>query len=322
MSSPTPFLLTGVTGGLGSKILHEMLHTHHIPPQGIIATSRSPSKRSHYESQNLQFRIADYKDPYSLLSAFRNVRDLLFMSSSERETTTRNTEHRNVIEAAKKTGVRKVWYVSLAFGGWGDSSKIGFQHAHYETENLLKESGVDFVSLRAGVYSDAFPLFLNWYPESKEVLFPKVEPSVEESRIAFTSRDELGEGIATLLAGGGVEPKGEKRIVLLTASETNSLVDLVDAVDSELPVRYLDPRDWIEESAKDDIGGKGKAWFEARLVFTEGVCNGDAAATDPALEKLLGRKPETGIQAVRRLIQEAGARGYRWHQNHVNGKGV
>lgn len=322
MSSPTPFLLTGVTGGLGSKILHEMLHTHHVPPQDIIATSRSPSKRSHYECQNLQFRIADYKDPSSLLSAFSNVRDLLFMSSSERDTATRTTEHRNVIEAAKKTGVRKVWYVSLAFGGWGDSSKIGFQQAHYETENLLKESGLEFVSLRAGLYSDAFPLFLNWYPESKEVLFPKVEPTVEDSRIAFTSRDELGEGIATLLVRRVVEPKGEKRIVLLTASETNSLVDLVEAIDSELPVRYLYPEDWIEESAKDDIGGKDKAWFEARLVFTEGVCKGDAAVMDPALEKLLGRKPETGVQAVRRLIQEAGEKGYRWHQNHMKGKGM
>lgn len=60
------------------------------------------------------------------------------MSSSERDSIKRNVEHGNVIEAAKKAAVRKVWYVSLAFGGLGNGSKIGFQQAHYETEDRLK----------------------------------------------------------------------------------------------------------------------------------------------------------------------------------------
>lgn len=190
------------------------------------------------------------------------------------------------------------------------------------------ESGLDFVNLRAGVYSDAFPLFLNWYPESKEVLFPKVKPGVEESKIAFTTRNELGEGMATLLVKGfeafpSIVPKTEKRIVLLTARKTNSLMDLVGAIDKARPgkgklgVEYLEPQMWIGVSAKDDVGGKGKAWFEARLAFVEGVNGGDAEVMDPALETLLGRKPETGVQAVERIVREAGG-DYRWHQNHVN----
>jgi len=40
-------------------------------------------------------------------------------------------------EAAKAQGVKRVWYVSLAFGGFGDGSKIGFQQSHYRTEDLL-----------------------------------------------------------------------------------------------------------------------------------------------------------------------------------------
>lgn len=350
MTSPTPFLLTGVTGGLGAKILEDMLNIHKVDPSSIIATSRSESNRSkasptssnlqltindpmQFESRGLQFRVADYNDASTLDSAFRNVKELLFMSSSERDNDIRNREHLNVIEAAKKNNVGRIWYVSLAFGGWTDSSQIGFQQAHYQTENLLVESGLEFVSLRAGIYSDAFPLFLNWYPESEKVFFPKVEPPVENGQLAYTSRDELGEAMATLLVKGfekfpSIQPKTEKNIVLLTAQETNSMVDLVGAIDKarlgkgKLPIVYLEPQDWIAVSAKDDIGGKGTAWFEARLVFVEGVCAGDAEVMDPALETLLGSKPETGVQAVERLVREAGGE-YRWHQNHVgNMKGT
>jgi uncharacterized protein YbjT (DUF2867 family) len=136
---PTPFLITGVTGGLGAKILDDMLHKHNLPASSIIATSRSESNRSRFESQGLTFRVADYNRPETLEPAFKDIENLLFMSSSERDSTKRNVEHGNVIEAANKAQVKKVWYVSLAFGGFGDGSKIGFQQAHYETENRLVE---------------------------------------------------------------------------------------------------------------------------------------------------------------------------------------
>lgn len=135
----TPFLLTGVTSGLGAKILDHLLNKHAVPNASIVATSRSSSNQGRFELQGLRFRVADYKDPLGLKTAFSRVENLLFVSSSERDTQVRNTEHRNVIEAAKNAGVGKVWYVSLALGGLGNESKIGFQQAHYETERLLVE---------------------------------------------------------------------------------------------------------------------------------------------------------------------------------------
>lgn len=186
-------------------------------------------------------------------------------------------------------------------------------------------SGLEFVSLRAGVYADAFPLFLNWYPSSKEILLPTIAPPLSEGKVAFATRDELGEAMANLFVKGfpafpAVKPQTAKNIVLLTSTETNSMVDLVSSIrlatSSELPIRYLSPGDWIAESATDDEGGKPRAWFEARLVFMQGIAEGDAEMTSEALTILLGRRPEIGVGAVERMVRADP--GYTWHQNHMN----
>lgn len=156
------------------------------------------------------------------------------------------------------------------------------------------------------------------------MLLPHLTPSVEESKVAFTTRDDLAEGIAALLGKGlsaysDIKPQTENNIIALTAGSTASVTDIVDAINkgrgTSITIEYLSPEEWITASATDDVGGKGRPWFEARLIFMQGLVNGDAKFADPALEVLLGRKPETGVEAVARIVRENPE--YTWHQNHV-----
>ncbi|KAK0937216.1 hypothetical protein LTR48_000764 [Friedmanniomyces endolithicus] len=321
---PLPILLTGVTGGLGAAILHTLLHTHALPPSTLIATSRSESNRSHFASQDLHFRLADYARPETLLAAFEGIGDLLFMSSSERDNAKRLVEHRNVVEAAKAKGVGRVWYVSLALGGFGNGSRAAVMQAHIATEEMLKSSGLDFITLRAGSYSEAFPLFLNWYPSSTTILLPNLMPSVAQGKAAWTSRDELGEGIAALLAKGlaaypSIIPQTDRNIILLTGPVAEPPSALVEAINrgrgTDIRIEFLEPEAWVQAQAKHDEGGKGVAWFRSRLVWLQGLAEGDCEVVDSALEVLLGRRPATGPQAVERLVRAEA--GYTWHQNYV-----
>lgn len=134
----SPHLLTGVTGGLGARVFNDMLHIDKIAPSSIIATSRSESNRFKFEAQGVRFRVLDYAHPETIREALKGVDLFLFMSSYERDTAKRNREHDNVVNAAIEAGVER-WYVSLAFGEWGDGGEVGFMQAHLRTEERLVE---------------------------------------------------------------------------------------------------------------------------------------------------------------------------------------
>lgn len=133
------YLLTGVTGGLGSKILADMLQKHHIPASSITATARNESKRAEFESQGLNFKVLDYDRPETIRQALVGVEDFLFVSASEFNNDKRKVMHRNVVDAAKAAGVKKTWYVSLAFGGFGVNENVSIQAVHNWTEEMLIE---------------------------------------------------------------------------------------------------------------------------------------------------------------------------------------
>jgi hypothetical protein len=188
---------------------------------------------------------------------------------------------------------------------------------------MLDSSGLDFVNIRAGIYTDAFPLFLNWYPPTEVVCMPKLTPPLSEAHIAWTSRAELGEGIANLLARSlsafpDIPLRTDRNLLLLTGTRAEPPAAILEAINcarkSNVRMEMLDPEEWIQVSAKDDEGGKGIPWFRSRLIWVQGACNGDAATTDPALQTLLGRQPETGPETVAKLLQADPQ--YTWHQNH------
>lgn len=139
MSSSKTILLTGVTGGLGGRVLEDLLNKQHVPSSSIIVTSRTASNRERFEKQGLAFRELDYGRPETLTAALKGVNEFLFMSSSQVNNDMRRTEHQNVVNAAKAAGVSRTWYVSLAFGGFEVNDKVPVQMVHNWTEEMLVE---------------------------------------------------------------------------------------------------------------------------------------------------------------------------------------
>jgi NAD(P)H dehydrogenase (quinone) len=143
----TTIALTGATGQLGRLVI-EQLKTRVSEGQSIVALVRDPAKAS---DLGVEVRAADYGQPAALAGALKGVDVLLLISGSE--VGQRVPQHRNVIQAAKAAGVRRIVYTSILRA---DSSPLALSHEHLATEILLEESGLAHTLLRNGWYLENY----------------------------------------------------------------------------------------------------------------------------------------------------------------------
>src|SRR4051812_25144360 len=139
--------VTGATGQLGRLVIHSLLKA--VPAQQITAVVRDPAKAEAFKAEGAAVRPGDYDDPTGLERAFAGVRKLLLISAGEPGKRVR--QHENAITAAKESGVELIAYTSLLHA---DISTLELAADHRATETLLKASGVPYVLLRNGWYTE------------------------------------------------------------------------------------------------------------------------------------------------------------------------
>lgn len=150
--TPTLFV-TGATGALGRLVIDALLET--VPARSILAGVRDLDKHEEaagaFRARGIEARAADYTRPETLEHALRGVDRLLLISSSENGK--RKVQHRNVIEAAKAAGVKLIAYTSILHA---DTTPLMLAEEHRDTEAALRQSGVPFVLLRNGWYTEVY----------------------------------------------------------------------------------------------------------------------------------------------------------------------
>ncbi|WP_305074236.1 SDR family oxidoreductase [Propionivibrio sp.] len=180
-------VITGASGQLGRLVIQSLLTK--VPASRIVAAVRNPEKISDLAAQGVQVRRADYTDSASLDAAFQGAEKVLLISSSE--VGQRLAQHRNAINAARRAGVALLAYTSLLHA---DTSPLGLAGEHVATEAWLKQSGVPFVLLRNG-----------WYTENYLASIPPALQhgafigSAGEGRIASAARADYAEAAAVAL---------------------------------------------------------------------------------------------------------------------------
>lgn len=142
--------ISGAAGDLGTRIVDELLRR--VPAHDLITTSRNPDKLINRAVQGARVRRANYRDPASLQAAYEGS-DILMLISSH-AVTERVPEHRNVIAAAKKAGVKHIVYTSTA--GAHPRSPTHSAMEHIITERDLMESGLGYTILRNQTYAEVF----------------------------------------------------------------------------------------------------------------------------------------------------------------------
>ncbi|KAJ5629101.1 hypothetical protein N7490_011329 [Penicillium lividum] len=303
------YLITGTTGGFGGQVLEFFIAN--VPLGEFAVSSSQISNRSMFESRGIQFRHLDYEDPATLEVGLHEVQNLLFVSTNTNVIHIDRIlrHHQNVVAAAAKALVGHVWYTSLPFGGFKDDSIVAVQQHHVATEKMLSTSGLTYTFIREGIYTEAFPLFLNWYADTAHIILPC------DGEIAFTSRDDLAEGTARLMLGGGYE----NETVLFTAGETITAREIVDTINQstgrQLNIQYVSKEEFLAHHTQHDKGRKSEVLFEILASWWMAAARGELKTVDPLLGEILGREPLTPHHAVQKLLQNGGD--HTWHQNYA-----
>jgi NAD(P)H dehydrogenase (quinone) len=177
-------VITGATGQLGRLVIKALLKTESASE--IIAAVRSPEKAGDLAALGVQVRRADYNEPSTLDTAFKGADKLLLISSNELGR--RAAQHRATIDAAKRSGVKLIGYTSVLHA---DTSPLGLAGEHRETEEALRASGVPFVLLRNGWYTENYTSSLAPALEHGAIL-----GSAGDGKIASAARTDYAEAAA------------------------------------------------------------------------------------------------------------------------------
>ncbi len=274
-------VVTGATGHLGRAAVASLLDRG-VPADQIVAVGRSVEKIQDLADRGVVVRQASYDDPEALRAAFAGAEKLLFVSGNEFGK--RPQQHRNVVDAAKATGITKIVYTSAPHA---DTSDMLLASDHRATEQALTESGIPSVFVRN-----------SWYLENYDLagaLERGLFGAAGDGKISIAPRTDYAEAAAAAVHSEGIDQQAYE-----LGGEGVTLGELA----AELS------RQSGREVTYTDLGPEGYAEFlvgagvpkdiAATLADTDRVAARGALFTGTAdLEKLLGRPATPLSEAIR-----------------------
>jgi len=284
-------LVTGATGHLGSKVIETLLKK--IPSSQISIITRKEDKRAEFESKGFNAFIGNYDDTASLENAMSGVDTVLLISSGDQGD--RMQEHKNVIDAAKKTGVKHIAYTSRSLKDRNTlANKLMVEH--FQTEDYIKESGLNYIFFRNILYMDVIPQFIGGNVALEKGIFLPAG----DGRVAFALRSEMGEAMANVL----LNETCENKIYNFTGSETYSFYDiaatLTELSGKEVKYNNLDANVFSGMMKQRNIP---EPMIQKIIDFITDIKQNQEAGITNDLEIKLGRKPAGLKDGLKQLFE-------------------
>jgi NAD(P)H dehydrogenase (quinone) len=271
--------ITGAAGQLGRLVVEKL--KRRIPATSLVALVRSPAKAG---GLGVAVRQADYTQPDHLDRALAGVDTVLLISSNE--IGQRAAQHRNVIGAARKAGVKRIVYTSLLHA---DTSALGLADEHRETEADLKASGVPSTILRNGWYTENYTGSIGGALAGGAVI-----GSAGEGRISSAPRSDYAEAAVVALTTTGHEGK----VYELAGDHSYTLAGLAAEI-SRQTGRTIPYRDLSEADYAEALVGMGlpRGLAQAYAGWDAAAARGALFDDQRQLSRLIGR-PTTALAVV------------------------
>ena len=179
--------ITAASGQLGAAIVKATVQI--VGADQVVAVARTPEKA---KTLGVEVRPGSYDDRGAMERAFAGVDTVLLVSGMDAPDQ-RIVQHRNVIEAAKAAGVRKLVYTSVQ-GPETNSAFSPIVQSNRQTEEDVKASGLDWVIGRNGIYIEPDVEYPDKYLPAGEIA-----NCAGDGLCGYTTRPELACAYAHML---------------------------------------------------------------------------------------------------------------------------
>jgi len=264
-------LVTGATGHIGRELVPQLEKTG----QPVRVLVRDARKVAHLDPC-VERAVGDLNNPETLIAAMQGV-ERVFLVTFETQ------QDVNVLKAAKQAGVRHIVKLStleatqhvIQVGKW-----------HYEREELIRASGLEWTFLRPGMFmSNSIDWWADSIKQQGAVYFPggkgKVAP-VDPRDVAAVA------GVAL------AQPGHHGQAYELTGSELLSMGEMVQIVGRVLgkPLQYTNilpiaAKLWMLKSGMD------KVLVNALMEMLASLRKNQGAIVTDTVEQVVGHPPRT-----------------------------
>lgn len=273
-------LIGGSTGQLGKEVVAQLLRREAKGQFAVLA--RDANKARPYRDMGIEVRLGDFDAPETLASAFAGIDRFLFVSTMSQD---RAEQQLRVVDAAAAAGVKHIVYTGLAIHDIAASGVLYVMLSHFQTEDRIRGSGMQWTFLRNTMYAEAIPQIAGPRALTEGVFLPG-----GTGLVPYALRSEMGEATANLLLQDG----HGGRTYNFTGNESWSYADVAAGL-SRLTGRSLAYHDIPADALRDGLQAAGMPEFPIRLTLgtLEDIKAGQYDIRSRDLETHLGRPPKS-----------------------------
>lgn len=254
-----------------------------MPADHIVAAVRNPQKAADLADRGVQVREADYDRPDTLVPAFAGSDKLLLIPSAAFGQ--RYPQMQRAVRAAAQARVGALFYAGFVNT---DTSTLRLGEEHKQTEALIRASGLAFVMLRNGAYTEMYSGNL-----APALEYGAILGSAGEGQVSGATRADLAAAAAAVLTSDGHEGR-----MFELGGTAFTMADLAAEASKQTGKHVVYRNLPVDEYAKALAAAGLPEAFAALLADTSlAIARGDWYTDSTDLQQLIGR-PSTPLADV------------------------